>query len=135
MRLLVHGFSRINLNRVPSCLHALHVAPDGRLSAVGAHGAIFQSRDGGRTWQKRSSGTPATLYAITPGSREKLGILTGKMEAIYTLPWKFSTELRIEIDLLAGKRCTTRAMPVDPGDDIELIIDVDMNGSPLCGGG
>ena len=77
----------------------------------------------------------ATLYAITPGSREKLGILTGKMEAIYTLPWKFSTELRIEIDLLAGKRCTTRAMPVDPGDDIELIIDVDMNGSPLCGGG
>ena len=76
----------------------------------------------------------ATLYALTTGTRERLGILTGKKEAVYTLPLKFSTQLRIEIDLLAGDRCTTEALTVDPGDDIELIIDLDMNGSPLCRG-
>jgi hypothetical protein len=76
----------------------------------------------------------ATLYALSTGTRERLGILTGKQEAVYTLPWRFSTQLRIEIDLLAGARCTTEALTVDPGDDIELIIDLNMNGSPLCRG-
>jgi len=76
----------------------------------------------------------ATLWALTPGTREKLGVVTGKREAIYTLPWRGYTDLKIEIDILAGPRCTTEALPVDPGDDIELIIDVDMTSSPLCKG-
>lgn len=74
----------------------------------------------------------ATLWALTPGTREKLGVVTGKREAIYTLPWRNYTDLKIEIDILAGPRCTTEALPVDPGDDIELIIDQDMINSPLC---
>ena len=77
----------------------------------------------------------ATLWAVTAGTRKKLGIVTGKREAVYTIPWRFSDDLRIEIDMLAGKRCTTERLPVDPGDDIELIIDVDMNGSPVCSRG
>ena len=74
----------------------------------------------------------ATLWALTPGTRKKLGVVTGKREAVYTLPWGNYTELKIEIDILAGARCTTEAIPVDPGDDIELIIDLDMSNSPLC---
>ena len=77
----------------------------------------------------------ATLWAVTQGSRRRLGILTGKTEEVFTLPWETSLDLQIEIDLLAGPRCTTRAMPVDPGDDIELIIDQDLARSALCGGG
>jgi hypothetical protein len=77
----------------------------------------------------------ATLWAVTQGSRRKLGILTGKTEGTFTLPWETSLDLQIEIDLLAGPRCTTRAMAVDPGDDIELIIDQDLARSSLCGGG
>jgi hypothetical protein len=77
----------------------------------------------------------ATLWAVTPGTRNKLGIVSGKREAVFTLPWDFSTDLRIEIDMLAGSRCVTEVLPVDPGDDIELIIDVDMSRSPLCRGG
>jgi hypothetical protein len=76
----------------------------------------------------------ATLWATTPSGRRKLGILTGKAEAVYTIPWNHSMNLQIEIDLLAGSRCTTRAMPVDPGDHIELIIDQDLTRSPLCYG-
>ena len=77
----------------------------------------------------------ATLWAVTPGTRSKLGIVSGKKEAVFTLPWDFSTDLRIEIDMLAGSRCVTEVLPVDPGDDIELIIDADMSRSPLCRGG
>lgn len=77
----------------------------------------------------------ATVWALTTGSRDRLGIVTGKREAVFTIPWDFSTDLWLEIDMLAGARCTTESLPVDPGDDIEVIIDVDMNGSPLCRGG
>ena len=77
----------------------------------------------------------ATLWALTSGSREKLGVVTGKREAVFTLPWGDYLDLKIEFDILSGPRCTTEALPVDPGDDIELIIDVDMTNSPLCRGG
>jgi len=76
----------------------------------------------------------ATLWALTSGTRRKLGVVTGKREAVYTLPWGNFTELRIEIDLLAGSRCTTERIPVGPGDDIELVIDLEMTRSPLCRG-
>lgn len=74
----------------------------------------------------------ATLWAVTTGTREKLGIVTGKRDAVYTLPWRGFTDLRIEIDILSGPRCFTESLPVDPGDDIELIINVEMLNSPLC---
>lgn len=76
----------------------------------------------------------ATLWALTPGTREKLGVVTGKRQAVYTLPWRMSTDLQIEIKILSGPRCTTEALPVDRGDNIELIIDVEMLNSRLCRG-
>lgn len=77
----------------------------------------------------------ATIWAVSTGNRRRLGIVTGKREAVFTVPWEFSTELWLEIDMLAGRRCVTESLPVDPGDDLEVIIDVDMNGSPMCRGG
>ncbi len=74
----------------------------------------------------------ATLWAVTTGSRKKLGILTGKREEVYTIPWDFSTDLRIEIDLLASGKCLTEALPVSPGEDIELIIDLEFANSRYC---
>lgn len=74
----------------------------------------------------------ATIWAVTTGTRRKLGTITGKRDEVFTVPWDFSTDLWLEIDMLAGGRCTTDRLPVDPGDEIEVIIDLDMNGSPLC---
>jgi hypothetical protein len=74
----------------------------------------------------------ATIWAITTGSRQKLGVVSGKGEEVFTIPWAFPTDLWLEIDMLAGDRCATESIPVDPGDDLEVVIDVDMNGSPLC---
>jgi len=77
----------------------------------------------------------ATIWAVSTGTRRKLGVVTGKGDAVFTVPWDVSTDLWLEIDMLAGDRCTTESLPVDPGDEIEVVIDVDMNGSPLCRGG
>src|SRR5688572_28087239 len=49
----------------------------------------------------------ATLHAIRDGGRLRLGIVTGKGTAVYTLAWQIAVPLRIEIDVLAGGRCTT----------------------------
>jgi hypothetical protein len=77
----------------------------------------------------------ATIWAVSTGTRKKLGVVTGKRDAVFTVPWDIPTALWLEIDMLAGDRCTTEALQVDPGDDIEVVVDVDMNGSPLCRGG
>lgn len=77
----------------------------------------------------------ATLWATTPEGRRRVGMVTGKREEVFTLRWDTSVDLRMEIDLLATGRCFTRAMPVDPGDQIELIIDSAFPNSALCRGG
>ena len=65
----------------------------------------------------------ATLHAIWPGNRRRLGTVIGVTTAEYRLPWTFSAVLQIEIDLLAGLGCTTRGIMVDPGDIIVVEID------------
>jgi len=74
----------------------------------------------------------ATLYAIGGGMRRRLGVVLGKNDAVFTIPWHFSQFLAIEIDLLASVRCTTQEMMTDPGDIIELQIDVELRRSGYC---
>lgn len=75
----------------------------------------------------------ATVWAIAQeGRRQRLGIVTGKTDSVFTLPWTFSEPMRMEFDLLAGPRCLTEAMTVDPGDILELQISVDPDSDPQC---
>lgn len=67
----------------------------------------------------------ATVYGITNGSRRRLGRVTGKRESVFTIPLAHSSEFYLEIDILAGPRCKTERMNVDPGDHVELIIQTD----------
>jgi len=67
-----------------------------------------------------------TLYGVTNGGRRYLGRLTGKREFVFTLPMRISSEFYIELDFLAGPKCQTERMRVDPGDHLELVI---QNGS------
>lgn len=64
----------------------------------------------------------ATLWGVTTGTRQKLGIATGKREHVFTMPMPFPTQMHIEIDILAGPLCYTERLTVDPGDELELII-------------
>ena len=75
-----------------------------------------------------------TLYGIKNGARHHLGRITGKQETVFTLPMDIASELYLEIDFLAGPKCYTERMMVDPGDHLDLVIQNE-NLSWRCGGG
>lgn len=72
------------------------------------------------------------LYAHRRGSRRMLGSVTGKQDREFTLDWNMTDPLAIEIDMIAGPRCITREMRVDPGDILELQIAPVFNNSSFC---
>ena len=74
----------------------------------------------------------ATIWAVSTGTRERLGVVTGKRNAEFAIPWEGFMDLHLEIDILSGPRCVTESLPVDPGDDLELIINVEFVNSPNC---
>jgi len=75
----------------------------------------------------------ATVWAlIQDGRRQRLGIVTGKREEVFVLPWTLSEDLRLEFDLLASDRCLTERMRVDPGDLLELQIPAQTADSAWC---
>ncbi len=64
-----------------------------------------------------------TVWAVVQGARRsRLGTVRGKSDSVFTLPWDFSLPLALELDLVAGPRCTTEELTVDPGDSVQLQI-------------
>jgi hypothetical protein len=76
----------------------------------------------------------ATLYGIRAGERHRLGTVTGKGTGSFTMAWPNPQPFQIEIDLLAGGRCTTRAEVVDAGTQINLQIEIDLRRQTECVG-
>ena len=74
----------------------------------------------------------ARMYAVRPGEREYIGLLTGKTEANYTLDWDISQTLSIEISLLAGGTCMTEELIVDPGEALFLSIESSLATMTSC---
>ena len=74
----------------------------------------------------------ARLHAVGLNGGYLLGVVTGKQQAVLSIPWDFSGPLRIEIDLLVGPRCTTRPIDADPGDTFDLRIDPVLSMSDAC---
>jgi hypothetical protein len=74
----------------------------------------------------------ARLYTHRRGARKLLGSVTGKQDAEFTIDWDMTDPLSIEIDLLAGPKCMTREMQVDPGDVLELQIAPVFTNSSAC---
>ena len=74
----------------------------------------------------------ARLRALGPGGRYLLGVVTGKGQAVLAIPWDFSGPLRIEIDLLAGPKCTTPTIEADPRDTFDLRIESVFSRSADC---
>lgn len=64
----------------------------------------------------------ARLYYLRRGARMALGVVTGKNDAEFVIDWDLPDLMRIEINLLAGPRCLTEELQVDPGDILELQI-------------
>jgi hypothetical protein len=55
-----------------------------------------------------------------------LGIVAGHSEETFLFRWS-NMELRIEIDLLSVGSTVTDRLPVDEGDELELIITPDLH--------
>lgn len=76
----------------------------------------------------------ATIWAVVNGARQqKLGVVTGKQDADFAMKWTVPRMLQFEIDLMTGNMsCRTRALTVDPGDDLELQITADFGQMRGC---
>jgi hypothetical protein len=91
----------------------------------GAGGPFGGGPDGERTVRievRNLNFADATLHALRGSERVRLGIVTGKTDRTFDVEWTVALPLQVEINLLAGGRCTTREMNVDPGDIVELQI-------------
>lgn len=74
----------------------------------------------------------ATLHAHRAGQRQRLGIVTGKSDATFTMDWRQLLPLQIEIDLLAAGSCITRPLQVAPGEIVVLHIETRLQMDPDC---
>jgi hypothetical protein len=64
----------------------------------------------------------ATLYAVWPGKRIRLGSVSGTRSASFRLPWDGTELLQIEINQLAGPECVTEHILAVPGEVIFIEI-------------
>ena len=64
----------------------------------------------------------ARLFALALNGRTPIGQVSGKQDKEFELNWPLSSPMRIEINMVAGPKCTTQEMQVDPGDILELQI-------------
>jgi hypothetical protein len=75
-----------------------------------------------RVWVDNQNTSDATIYAVWgAGNRIRLGQVMAKSEGMFTTRWR-SPDLRMEIRLLAAGTYGTNQIPVDPGDELELIL-------------
>lgn len=74
----------------------------------------------------------ATLYAFRGAERVRLGVVTGKTDHDYNVPWPATQTMRVQISLLAGESCTTRTQTVSPGEVIYLQIPVEFRSATDC---
>lgn len=74
----------------------------------------------------------ATLWAIGPMGRRRLGIVNGKGTQTFTLEWRMSGLLQIETQILSGGRCFTEQLETDPGDLLYLEVPIEPRNDPTC---
>jgi hypothetical protein len=105
-------------------------------SSSGATGNPFDETAAGRNeirvLVQNGNFYDARIYILADGVRRYLGAVGGKTDGVFTMPLAFPQEMRIQIDLLTGGDCTTEALPVDPGDTLQLQILPDPMASQLC---
>lgn len=95
-------------------------------------GADASERDEFRLHVENDNFYDARIYTIVNGVRRPIGYVGGHSRQVFTVPWSFSNDLRVQIDLLAGPTCTTEVIPVDPGDELLLQIVGNANDASFC---
>jgi hypothetical protein len=108
-------------------------AATGLFGPDAAEGTIGDAEDPVTMHVKNNNFHDATLWLVSRGGRVHLGTVTGKTEASFTTPVTSPADVwRVEIDLVGGEWCQTRALTVDPGDVLDLLVAVDVTNMPEC---
>ena len=68
----------------------------------------------------------ATIHLFRGGERLRLGTVEALNEATFRAEWPNPFDMQLQIRLLAGPSCLTRALPVAPGETIEVQIENDL---------
>jgi len=74
----------------------------------------------------------ATVYAIREGERQRLGIVVGKTDDAYAIPWRPNFALRLEVRFLGGGACATREILMEPGQRYVLDLQPDLRLNQDC---
>ncbi len=74
----------------------------------------------------------ARLYTYRRGARAFLGVVAGKRDQSFVIDWDVPQPMYVEIDMLAGPRCYTEELQVDPGDVLELQIASVFSSTSAC---
>lgn len=69
----------------------------------------------------------AELYALMGTGRVRLGFVNGNSSKDFSFRWAPQADLRIEIHLLAVGTYFSDRLPVEEGDELELIIEPDLH--------
>ena len=68
----------------------------------------------------------ATVILFREGERERLGIVTGKTDQSFEVPWRRQLFLRFEVRFIGGGACATRNILVEPGQRYVLELQPDL---------
>jgi len=63
----------------------------------------------------------ATIYAVRPGERRRIGFVGGLTQGQFAFVWTDS-DLSVEIYLLPLGSYFARPIAIDPGDDVKLVV-------------
>ncbi len=73
----------------------------------------------------------ATLHSVTTGARVRLGIVSGKASGAFDIPLSAPQDVQIEVDLVGESPFLTNPVPAQPGETLELRIEVDSRSTRL----
>lgn len=76
----------------------------------------------------------ATLHLVTGGSRSRLGVVTGKSTATFSVDWTVPRSVWIDVDLVGEDGFRTNAVDGRPGESLQLLIESDSRRTRLFHG-
>jgi hypothetical protein len=63
-----------------------------------------------------------SIQAVGPGRRVNLGQVQGRSIRQFSVPWASVQDVRFQIEPLGGRRFTTPAVMVGPGEVVQLVV-------------
>lgn len=73
-----------------------------------------------------------TVFAVRDGESLRLGIVTGKTDQSFSIPWGPNMSLRLEVQFIGNGACTTGSIQMEPGQHFLLELQPDIRVNPDC---